>query len=284
MNEKKPANKRLDFFMPWLGPIGLYWEVIRQGKDTHVSWRWYAYGWAVWGGVPLVAVMLWLLIASPSPDLDRACVGMAGLDSFDLATSMDVESEEDGSLIELTHTIEVSQEGTDFQSVLIASDGSRAETYEYIRVGDVDYYRFNGGDWQVSGGKFTEPVHYLDHLGDTPLCPDLSHANRIGEEEMDGVHVVVYVEELEDVRYTPSNDGTPIEKDTQSPDFNGTVDDRSLKYWVDSQGLLVRYWEDRYTFSRLDGFDQEGLTQRFTFTTTFSGVGEANTITAPNVP
>ena len=64
MNEKKPANKWLGFFMPWMGLPGLYWELIRQGEDTQVSWRWYVYGWLVWGVAPLVAVMLWLLITS----------------------------------------------------------------------------------------------------------------------------------------------------------------------------------------------------------------------------
>ena len=200
----------------------------------------------------------------------RACDGMAGLDSYDMITTMKME--QTGVPLDGTTTVKASVDGKDFQTSFTFPDGSMVEA---IRVGDVDYERFTPGEagWEVSKTEFTDITTPLEHLGGSPVCPVLSNVTLKGEEELDGVKVTVYT----------SEDINGVEKrdlENLGSSFEGEKHAKSHKYWVDGRGILVKYWEDRYTFAQ---FGADNAMTRFTFTTKFSGVGEANTITTPNV-
>ena len=200
----------------------------------------------------------------------RACEGMAELDSYDMIVTMKVE--QDGVPIDGTFTVKTRLAGKDFQTSFAYPDGGVSEA---IRVGDMDYERSTPGEagWRVSRTKFTSPTTYLEQLGVSPLCPDLSDVTQKGEEQLDGVKVTVYT----------TGDINGVEKeDLEELDssFEGVKHASKYKYWVNEQGLLVQHWEDRYTFARAG---EDSTMMRFTSTAKFSGVGEANTITAPDV-
>ena len=200
----------------------------------------------------------------------RACEGMARLDSYDMIVTMKVE--QDGVPIDGTFTVKTRLAGKDFQTSFAYPDGGVSEA---IRVGDMDYERFTPGEagWRVSKTKFTDLTTHLEQLGVSPLCPDLSEVTQKGEEQLDGVKVTVYTAgdidgvEKEDLEDLPSS-------------FKGMKHASKHKYWVNERGLLVQHWKDLYTFARAG---EDSTMMRFTSTAKFSSVGEANTITAPNV-
>ena len=226
----------------------------------------------------LVATALFLWVnnsdtptVSAQEVVSRACEGTAGLGSYDLISTMKIE--EDGVSIEGTMTVKVSVEGKDFQAETTYPDGSRREG---IRVDDVDYERPHalGDGWAVSKAKFADVTAYLGHLGSSPACPELTNVTRKEEEELDGVKVTVYT-----AIDAAGLDKAALEKMDTS--FDGERHAKAHKYWIDGSGLMVQYWEDRYTLSQYDG---SRALLRFTFTTKISGVGEANVITAPVIP
>ena len=203
--------------------------------------------------------------------VERACADTVDLDSYDLLTTMKIE--QDGLALDGSLTLKVSVEGKDFQMENIDPEGRKNEA---IRVDGVDYEKPNpwGDGWAVSKTTFADVTAFLGHLGESPACPELGPVTRKGEEEIDGVKVTVYT----------ATDAAGLDKaalEKMDTSFDGERHAKEHKYWIDESGLMVRYWEDRYTLSQYEG---SRALLRFTFTTKISGVGEANTITAPTIP
>ena len=204
--------------------------------------------------------------------VDRACAGTADLDSYDMLTIMKME--QDGVALEGEQVLKISIEDKDFEwQVVDTSDGAMNEA---IRVGGVGYERFAEDEpWRTSKTSFSDVTTPLDHLGTTPVCPDLGKdVKLVGEETLHGEKVTVYTAE--------DYDGvTKADLEKLDSSFEGVKHAKSHKYWVNGQGHLVQYWEDRYSFSQ--GPDGDYTMLRFTFTTNFFEIGQPNTITAPSV-
>ena len=203
--------------------------------------------------------------------VERACAGMADVDSYDFIVT--VKAEQGGVPFPETLTIKASISGKDYQTSITADDDGNQSASEGIKVGDMSYERTTGNPWRISEAPFQDIVSHLGQLGDSPVCPDLNNVTWKGEEELDGVKVTLYT----------SGDTSGVEKDALDDvdsSFQGLKHVSVHEYWVDSNGLLVQHREDRYTLSKHDG----GSTLlRFLTLARFLDVGEPNIITAPVV-
>ena len=126
-------------------------------------------------------------------------------------------------------------------------DGRRREG---IRVDDVDFERPHalGDGWAVSKAKF-EDANRLSRASwfVSETCPELTNVTRtpgggVGWRKGDCAYTAIDEAGL---------DKAALEKMDTS--FDGERHAKEHKYCIDESGLMVRYWQDRYTLSQYEG-------------------------------
>ena len=223
-----------------------------------------------------VALFLWLdnrdaPMVSAQEVVQTACGALAKIDSYDFIAS--VKAEQDGVAFPDTLTVKASISGNDYQ---VSFSAGSDNTSEGIKVGDKGYVRSTAGGnvWEVSEAPLQDIVSQLRHLGDSPICPDLSNVTWKADEELEGEKVTVYT----------SGDLSGVEKDALDEvdsSFAGEKHVSVHEYWVDASGLLVQHREDRFTLVQYEG---SRSVLRYLTLARFLDVGEPNTITAPAIP
>ncbi len=127
----------------------------------------------------------------------------------------------------------------------------------------------SGNVWEPIDGL--NDIHTsLDDLGINPFCPATAGLTRVARDTQDGGSVTRYSETA--VANAAAFADVPAS-------FRGQKEASNHEYWVDGQGNLVRHREEVYHVEQYDS-GGKGVT-RTTINSTFSGVGEPNTITAP---
>ena len=118
--------------------------------------------------------------------VQTACGALAKIDSYDFIAS--VKAEQDGVAFPDTLTVKASILGNDYQ---VSFSAGADNTSEGIKVGDKGYVRSTAGGnvWEVSEASLQDVISQLRHLGDSPICPDLSNVTWKAEEELDGEKV-----------------------------------------------------------------------------------------------
>ena len=167
-------------------------------------------------------------------------------------------------------TLEASVSGDDYYAKYTAStDGA---TMELMRLAGQSYYRdsIDGAGWEFLDFPLASIDRNLSVLGDTPTCPDLTNVTKVGDEVLNGVAVTKYT----------SGDGKPA---PLAADFRGSKRGDLFEYWVDGRGQLLQIYNEHYIAAHYEGSAEGKTTGVYRITTTFSGVGEPNTITAPTL-
>ena len=217
--------------------------------------------------VALIATGLFLLqqstdtpVASAQEVVDRACANMEQLDSYDITGTI-TATDPGGSPQAISITARVS--GDDYH-VTYSPEGSDS-TLEGKRVAGVSYYRDSSGgnEWYVLDGNLEDLTASFDGLGGNPVCPDTTGMQARGAASVDGTTTRHFV-----ATASPASSG------------QGTSGDTSYQFWVNNNGQLVKHQQDTNSTAQTD---TGGPGVRLQMVTTFSGIGEANTITAPVV-
>ncbi len=221
------------------------------------------------------AVYLWMVANTPevSGQLvpSGACVETDAVVSYDIDV-IDTEVS-DGQTFRMRRQISIS--GRDFHS--ITSDLAGTWKTETKQVGGVGYIRTGVGTEETLWQRLERPLNDITRndagLGSNPMCPDVSRFRRIGSERAaDGTDLRRYTDAPEDGSRAAMRSAPGL------PSGQRSVQQEVL---VDQQGQLreLRIDEElRYI--------ENGTPVHSTFRRkeTFSGIGEANEITAPVVP
>ena len=208
---------------------------------------------------------------------------MEGVDSYDFSAT--TTGSNDGVSWDVTVTTEARVSGEDYNILISVPDGS---TVEQLKVDSVNYFReyqpdyplFFDNTWRredISGGPGNSINTPLSALGDWPVaCPSVSGVTWSGEEALNGEMTTRYTsgegpEAFDNLDYDPS-----LFSDSYA------LDTSSHEYWVDSGGQLVQHRMNQYSQFVEEG-EVRGVGHVVTLTT-FSGIGEPNVITAPQLP
>ena len=217
-----------------------------------------------------VAAIVWVALldtpqASAQEVVEGACAKAVATDYFDLTVRM--KANPDGGDAERYYDAKVSVAGIAYQ-LEVQGVIDRPVHVTGIYVDGVGYSREGTGAWQVDKSASHRLVSYF--FGFTPteagwsVCPNLEQAEKVGEEVVQGITTTGYTTSI-------SNDVLP---DSAKERLVTTRWD----YWVDETGQLVQ-------LGRIERRPpQDGRAIGGTWTTTISGVGETNTITAPTIP
>ena len=201
--------------------------------------------------------------ASPQQEVQSACAELGRTESFDLTIHAKDNTTQD------TLITSVSVQGDDFSgSLTFSGQGTWAE---FIRANGVDYYREGTGAWAASNARFSDVGRILPGVGDNPVCPDTSNFVAAGDEVLDGVKVKRYA------------DPEPLSTTFADVDtaFRGGKSRRENVVWITSDGQLAQFQSTIHVLTQTDAERRVDTTVQ---TTTISGIGETNTITAPVVP
>ena len=203
------------------------------------------------------------------------------MDSYDFSAT--TTGSNDGVSWDVTVTTEARVSGDDYHLIFAGyPDGG---THEQMKVEGVRYWReyqlnhpIYDNTWTlVDGAGGISPDHFLSVLGDWPVaCPSVSGVTWSGEEALNGEMTTRYTsgegpEAFDNLDYDPS---------LFSDSYN--LDTSSHEYWVDSGGQLVQHRMNQYSQFVEEG-EVRGVGHVVTLTT-FSGIGEPNVITAPQLP
>ena len=199
-----------------------------------------------------------------------ACAKAVSTDYFDLTVSMKSTSlivNEDSDKIEAYFDARLSVAGNDHQVELQGLVASPIDAHG-IYVDGVGYSRAKSTEEWKREDSLTPTL--LSYLGTTltedgwSICPDSENAEKVGPSYVQGMNTTLY-----SWRFSrdDSPDSEPLNYTTYHWDF-----------WVDETGQLVQLRRTE-TYRALDGRP----TSASNWTTIISGVGEANTITAPAV-
>ena len=235
-------------------------------------------------GVAVIALggmALWLTIVDAPPAsaqqvVESACSQMEGVDNYDISGT--ITGVKEGVPWEEAITIEASLSGDDYHVLYTArSDGA---TMEYIRVGGVGYVResLSGNVWEMADRPLQDLDVYISVLGDSPVCPSTLEGitKSVGDlMSDDGISNTG-----EDTTQYTSGEG-PEDLLSIDADFRGVAGVSGHVYLVDGAGLLVQH---RHDLHQIHVTDDSRVTGTTVTTKTFSGVGEANTITVPEIP
>ena len=218
-------------------------------------------------------ILLWLSprnvpIANAQEVVRQACQHIQEVDSFDFTAH--ISGSLDGEAWRSTWTWSGRVSGDDYHTTSVSSNG---RTYEFIRVGGQGYMRDsaypNGNAWEPIDGL--NDIHTsLDDLGVNPFCPATAGLTRVDRDTQGGGSVTRY----SDIAVADAAAFADV-----PASFSGQKEASNHEYWVDYQGRLVRYREEVYHVEQYDS-GGKGVT-RTTINSTFSGIGEPNTITSP---
>ncbi len=200
-----------------------------------------------------VVIFLTFTRTSAEAAVREACAQTAAVDSYDLvsATSGETSSEELGAFT-MTMRLEISVSGSAQHAILrIGGVPNEPEgVIEQIYDGQSARYlrRSDSSEWTVLPATDEGMALPFPHSRES-LCPDVDNATLLGEETLDGVQTRKYkVDTLGD----------------------------SWHIWIDSEGWLVQTEE---LPSGVAGASEDLPL----FVTTYSGIGESNTIVIPTV-
>ena len=230
------------------------------------------------GVVAVLAVggaSLWLALrdaptASAEQVMQQAC---ANLDDYDLNAT--ITTELGGVVWEEVFTLEASVSGDDYYAKYTAStDGA---TMELMRLAGQSYYRdsIDGAGWELLDFPLASIDRNLSVLGATPICPSLYGVTREGPEAAGSAFGGSAT-----TRYA-AGEGSADALARAPTNVYGNRETSAHKFWVSGSGQLVQHRQERHEQLPLasGAFDH----QITTTVTTFSGVSEANTITAPTL-
>ena len=193
-----------------------------------------------------------------------ACAKIEAQDSYDVSAVISDTS--GGGAQSILWDIQVS--GNDYHLTLSYADAT--STSEYLWINGVGYTRHAdyGNTWQRSETAFHDVTSAFAGLGNNPLCPSSAQFRSTGTTtSTDGQSLRRYTD-------SPAGGGQPtFEPDPVIPGLTRAV---THTISVDARGNLTQLQMDTQT--HLDG-----QTGSIRMDATFSGIGEANTITAPVV-
>lgn len=231
------------------------------------------------------AMVWWFGIRSSVQDaraaVEDACGAMAAADSYDV--TMEIATVVDGEAVDVVTAI-IRFSGDDQHGVLsTAAEGTVAE---YVLVGGVVYIReFTQGispEWAVGAPPSSRSADPFGFLGSNPVCPDIEELteqewgayNALGEEQLNGVTTQ---------HFTDGGSLGPVGAVDGALPVGSYSEDRRHEFWIDPDGQLVQTKEEwLLRFQVTEGAPP--IQQRTHTTSTFSGIGEPNVITAPSVP
>ena len=252
----------------------------------------YIVGFAALVAAVALGIVLWL---SPwdSPGVtaqevvETACDKTASALEFDLAVSWDVPGNYAHPLDNERDVWEIKAgvSGADYHQTFHAPEmPAFAETIyvdgvAYTRQGE----RQGEGAWAVVDVKgLVNPSNWLGYDpsgeettrvgGENPLCPVLKNLTKVGDETIGGARTTRYTA-------TETIDALWDHPDETLKIFN------TFDYWIDAGDQLVqtRLVSVHPAEQHARGQEPTGEMQRAEIVTKVTGVGEANTITAPNV-
>ena len=202
----------------------------------------------------------------------RACSQLERADSYVVTATITESSEDGSSSFSYLYTLEVS--GDDFYILVTDLDGSNREEAKFVDGVGYVRYEYYGDTWQRADYEFHDVTTAFSGLGPDPLCPDPSRFRSIDGGGGGDAALRSYTDapwQGEPTSTLPST--APVPQTHQ----NTTHEIR-----VNRQGQLAQL--DMTIRSRL--VDSSGIIEGSVIgvSASFSGVGEANTITAPVVP
>ena len=169
--------------------------------------------------------------------------------------------------------LEIRVSGQDYSVIKEFDEGhERADmgTMEYMEVGGTAYARFRNTDvypkW-TAGEAFGAFPFKLHPYGTTDICPDFGHVANVGRDV--GKETVGSVE-AHHLEFTMTRDLGPVATTNEEEPISRTVTD-NWDFWIDDSGMLV---QTEYELVGPEGDRSKSIVK-------ISGVGEANTITAP---
>ena len=246
------------------------------------------------GFVAVTAGTIILLARAPDIQL-AACEPTEAWEDFDMSTTLVTTRLDDSSppLTEFNFDIEIS--GDDFY--IIDSEGMA----EIVGVDGVIYNRQGDGVWQRSESSIPlafgiEALHYwidnrpyLTQFESKHLLCVEEPVTEMGIETLDGVRVKhVQVKTVLGPEFSTGHDPPIATADAPlfgyDPEFLAAIPDTDATwdYWIGSDGIIVKTVQ---VFEQSDIPEEKWNNDgewRDEYTTTISGVGEPNVITAPN--
>ena len=252
----------------------------------------YIVGFAALVAAVALGIVLWLSPWDPpgvtaQEVLESACDKTASALEFDMTVSLDLPGNYSHPLDNERDVWEIkaSISGADYHQTLHLTEIPIFG--EAIFVGGVAYFRESErqgeGAWAVVDVKdLVHPTNWLGFDpsgeqttrvgGENPLCPVLKNLTKVGEEAIDGAQTTRYTA-------TETIDALWDQPDETLKIFN------TFDYWIDAGDQLVqtRLVSVHPAEQHARGQEPTSAMQRAEIVTKVTGVGEANTITAPNV-
>ena len=226
--------------------------------------------WVAVGVVTLAAAMLaflWLTATDATPEahaqvVTEACAKTLTTDYFDINVNMEATRDGEPSTYQFTATASVA--GPNFQ-VSVSGFVDQPVHVDGIHLDGKGYARENDGPWAIDPMATNSLLTFF--VGGAPtaqgwsLCPGLDKAEKVGDETLQDMATTRY-------SWSVSTDALP---DSAKDHIVMTRAD----YWVDQTGQLVQMRR-----TEVHPIDPPMTTIQ---TTTFSGVGQPNEITAPTL-
>ena len=224
------------------------------------------------GSLVLVGAALWLALrdaptVSAKEAVQAACEKMDYVNHYDMDAT--IKYVVDGVPDKEHFTLQASVSGEDYAAKWTAS--SDGATGEITRIAGKGYIResIDGRGWEIFPGEIPHINNHLGDLGATLACPSLDKVNlEDTETDSDSFQVKRY------------SSGIGAEGLADAPqNVHGHKESSAYTFWVDANGLLVKHLQERHQLATHR--DGRVVHEVMTTTTTYSGHGEPNTITAP---
>ncbi len=199
--------------------------------------------------------------------VEESCSQMSAITDLDVTTHMTYhDPEETPRTINAVFDVEVS--GDDWQVFMTFKEGDTfLGTIEARSVDGASYYREDDAPWRTD-----LPVGGLGfpYAADSQ-CPILGPVAQVGEESIDGVSVTHFTFSVDE------GVGPVGDVDDFGDDYGeDTFEDWDI--WIDDTGTLIQ------TKRTLVATSDDGSKHTTELTSKFSGIGEPNFITAPDIP
>ena len=232
-----------------------------------------------WGPLGVLAALLvalagavWLPQWGSAPEVSAqeavqsACERMEQVDSYDISVRHPAtDGERDLILI-----VDFKVSGNDYEGSWTV-DGEAEPYVRFMRVGGVNYMN-QGQGWELYEHTFLE-INQMFPAGDSLPCPEVGDLRNVGTETLNGVLVKHYndASQGDTTAGQPNSAGTPT----------GVHPSKAADFWVDKSGQIVQLARNIPITKQTATGSEEATIQ---VVSTFSGVGQANVITAPVVP
>ena len=193
----------------------------------------------------------------------NACGRMDEEDDFDFTMRFTTTGQPNA--LGLTARIRVS--GDDFEGAS-TYDGQTEPYIRYARVDGTDYlFITHKNEWQVGDRLLADLDYAFPGIGDRTICPDVLGFREMGADQAQGASGVKHYTDR------PAEDGV---SGASTEPFEATYYD----LWIDGNDQMVKHKMEIYLVDSENGVEKQITTAA---TTTFSGIGEANVIQAPEL-